>query len=247
MRMIWYLYLFVSTIATVMVILYVFLNKKSSKVLRAVVAVLLIVFLVILVRYFIFKNEPFFKIVNIDTSKKLYQKDMLKHQILPLPIEAEPLIKNYLNKMSADKPLLIGVPREVQIKFTDPINPRSPHAIIRVVFENQGNQTAKNIEIKWNIIDKGDRKITAPDEWYQIAEGTKQKAIASLNPKQGFVYIYGPEIGAYAETEPPDLTIILNITYSDESGNEYKYYLKSKTMLKSSSDGKYFFEILDVR
>jgi len=114
------------------------------------------------------------------------------------------------------------------------------------VFENRGKQWAKNIKIGWTIIDKDNRLITPPSEWYKIVEGNEQKPIPSIEPNQGFLYIYGPEIGAYAEKEPPELTITLDVTYNDDSGSKYAYHLKSKTVIKPSPDNRYFFEILEA-
>ncbi|MFA6142692.1 MAG: hypothetical protein WC738_05315 [Candidatus Omnitrophota bacterium] len=196
-------------------------------------------------------SRPFFQLLNLDrlnswmlSSRRIYSDSNI---LAPLPIEKEGFIAQYLLSVNKNRPVIIGAPREAQIKFTDPLNPRSPHAVLQVIFENKGNGWAKDISIKWQILDKNNRIITPPDEWRRIIEGTSYSNIPMLGPQQGFLYIYGPEIGAYAEAEPPDLVISLYIIYKDEKDVEYKYFCKSKTVSRISGERKYFFDIVEIK
>ena len=165
----------------------------------------------------------------------------------PLPIQDESLIKEYLKNTPNNRPVIIGAPREVQIQFTDPLHPESPHAVFQIVFENKGKKWAKDIDVLWNIKDMGadGGRITPPNEWSKIIG--KEPEIFPLGPNQGALQIYGPEIGAYAQTKPPQIQMTVTVHYKDENGNQYTYYFKGKTLPTVYPKKRYFFKIQEVK
>lgn len=237
MGIIWYIYLILSAIAIIIVIAYTLISKRSPIFLKVIVVLLLPFFLYfIIAQYTLYKKQKPFS--------KIEQTNNMKLVPLSMPLE-DGLIKEYLRDRKQDnRPIIIAIPIEVQIRFTDPINPNSPYAIIRVLFINKGNLRALDMSIKWNIIDNG-RRITPPDEWGKIIG--KEVVIPTLDPNQNFVYLYGPEIGVYAVSGFPKIELTLRVTYKGEDGKEYSYYCRSTTNPKEYPDRNYLFDVLDVK
>ena len=250
----WVFYLTASMIAFTVIFVHIFRNKQIKIPLKSVAVILLIV--LGFVGAYLFKQykdrKPFYKITKIEVSKPLTPLVIIKEAMPvtrrePLPIDAESKIQAYLNTIDKNRPVIIGAPREIQIQFPDPLNPKSPHAVFQIVIENKGKQWAKDIAITWDIKDMGasGRRITPPDEWRNIIG--KKKEVYMLGPKMGFIQIYGPEIGAYAEKNPPNIEVTIKVDYQDEGGNKYSYYCKSKTISETLEGRRYLFDIIDVK
>jgi len=172
-------------------------------------------------------------------------KDRTKINRLVIPFRLEPHIEKYLNSINnKERPIIITVPLIVQIRFTDPVNPKSPHAIFYILLKNEGNKKAIGINIEWNIIDNGNR-ITPPDEWNRSIG--KEEPSLTLEPSQTVQYLYGPEIGAYAASDKPKIDLTLIIDYKDEDGKQYTYYCKGQTNPNPKPKDIYLFDILEVK
>jgi len=243
----WKTLLVITTIIIVVVYKYATRNKELSKL--TILSFIILTFTMAYLGYRSYHwynkkyDRPFSKIETgiSESTKKISQI------ILPLPIEKEPAIKRYLMSTQKDRPIIIGAPREVQIKFTDPLNPTSPHAVFQIVFENKGTQRAQDINIEWDIKDMGaqGQRITPPDEWARITG--KKKETYSLGPRMGFLQIYGPEIGAYAQKDPPNIEVAITVTYKDIKDKQYSYYCRAKTIIEQSENRRYFFNVEDIK
>lgn len=97
-------------------------------------------------------------------------------------------------------PLLL-MPTGLAIAYTDPDNPNNPHALIEVTGVNRGTGEIVITEVAWDIHD-GYGRITPPDEWRAI-QSQPPLSISTLRPGDGFVYLYGPEIGSATPREYP--------------------------------------------
>ncbi|MCQ9208253.1 MAG: hypothetical protein NG712_02615 [Omnitrophica bacterium] len=238
----WLTFVIASSTILIAVLIHTLLTKRYP--IRVRIVLLLGYFLL---GYWGYKQYIIFEIERPKISKPTPIVDKSLQPRLPLPIEEESKIKEYLNKTSKDQPIIIGVPRQVQIQFTDPSYPSSPHAVFQIVFENKGNQIANNISIEWDIKDMGAnaRRITPPDEWSRIVG--KKPETYTLTPKMGFLQIYGPEIGAYAEKDPPDIEVAITVRYTDNKSGKFTYYCRSRTLQELSSERIYYFDILEVR
>ena len=250
----WVFYLIASIIAFVVIFIYVVRNKEIKIPVKGIVLILAVA--LTFIGLYLFEQykdrKPFYKMIGIETSRPLTPPVIIEESLPvtrkePLPIEVEPKIKAYLNTIDKNRPVIIGAPREIQIQFPDPLNPKSPHAVFQIVIENKGKQWAKDITITWDIKDMGadGRRITPPDEWRNIIG--KKKEVYMLGPKMGFVQIYGPEIGAYAEKNPPDIEVRIKVDYKDEGGNKYSYYCKNKTIPETVEGRRYFFDIIEIK
>lgn len=241
MATLWNVYLVISSIAAISALAYILVSKRFTRLIRVGVIILFpFITYIGYNQYILYKKQKAFpKIEEI--------KDRAKINKLVMPFESESHIKEYLNgisKISKDRPIIITMPLIVQVRFTDPVNPTSPHAIFYILLKNEGNKKAVGINIKWDIIDNGNR-ITPPDEWNKIV-GREEKPLA-LDPGQITGYLYGPEIGAYAASGIPKIELALRIDYKDEGGKEYSYYCRSQTNPKPKPKDSYLFDILEVK
>jgi len=247
----WKICLLITTVSFAMVIWVIIKKGMRSNALMILVILLISMMTGLGYQAYVWYNKdygrPFLKTTKT-TEKDLYLLSKTTVQRPePLLIQDELRIKEYLKNIPKDRPVIIGAPREVQIQFTDPLHPESPHAVFQIVFENKGKKWAKDINVLWNIRDMGadGRRITPPNEWSKIIG--KDPEIFPLGPNQGALQIYGPEIGAYAQTKPPNLELTATVYYKDEAGREYRYYFKSRSLPASYPNRRYFFDIQDVR
>lgn len=238
MATLWNVYLVISSIAIISVLVYMLASKHFAKLIK--VGVIILSPFIIYIgynQYNLYKEQKAFpRIEEI--------KDRTKINRLVMPFESESHIKEYLNGISKDRPVVITMPLIVQVRFTDPVNPTSPHAIFHILLKNEGNKKAVDINIKWDIVDNGNR-ITPPDEWNKII-GKKEGSLA-LDPGQITGYLYGPEIGAYASSGIPKIELVLRIDYKDEDGKEYSYYCRSQMNPELKPKDSYLFDILEVK
>lgn len=136
----------------------------------------------------------------------------------------------------AEVPPLLLLPNGFDIAYTDPKNPRNPHALIKVTGVNlRGSGRITDVRLKWDIHD-GYGGITPPDEW-RVSQGEQPVSIPSLEPGRGFVYFYGPEIGGNTPKEYPEnerhLALKLHAAYRvRDTGREFE----------SSWEGYVFFD-----
>jgi len=93
------------------------------------------------------------------------------------------------------------MPTGLAIAYTDPDNPNNPHALIEVTGVNRGSVEIVITDVAWDIHD-GYGRITPPNEWRAIQK-QPPLSIATLRPGDGFVYLYGPEIGSATPREYP--------------------------------------------
>lgn len=236
----WKIFLILSVTAIIIVVGYTLKSRKHPKFIRMVSFILFISFFGLTYQAYIWYNKKYDRPVS-----KITRTDKMKVFFRLIPVEKEPPVEEYLKATNQyNRPVVIAFPIDIQIRFTDPISPNSPHAIIRVLFANKGAFKAEDMRIKWEIMDEG-RRITPPDEWGEII-GKKEK-IPPLYSNQNFVYLYGPEIGAYAASKPPNIELTLEVNYKGEDGKEYNYYCKSKSNPKPYPDRSYLFDILDIK
>ena len=234
----WGLYLLISIITIIFALVYIIRSKSFSSLFKIMVLILCpFVIFVGYQQYTLYKKQK-----ATLPLREVKDKEKIK---LVVPLEAQPLIRQYLESIDRDsRPVIIAIPLVLQVRFTDPISPMSPHGICYILFKNEGKLKAVDIDIKWEIIDNGN-KITPPDEWNKII-GRKEEFYV-LNPNQYMSYLYGPEIGACACTSPPNIELTLRVNYKDEAGREYSYYCKSKSNPKPKPKDTYIFDILDVK
>ncbi len=233
----WKLYLMFSIIAIIIVMIHVLFNRGLSILLKIAG-----VFLLISTGWWGYQQYMFYE-KQIPFSK--IEPNQNIKLLPPLPLEEEPIVEKYLLAMNRDRPIIIAFPLDVFIRFTDPVNPSSPHAIFRVLFANKGNLKATDMSVEWNIIDNGCR-ITPPEEWEEKINGQRRKPFILL-PQQNFIYIYGPEIGAYAASEKPRIELELTVNYKGEDGKQFTYYCKSKLKQKEYPKRTYYFDISEVK
>ncbi|MDD2688549.1 MAG: hypothetical protein PHT41_00125 [Candidatus Omnitrophica bacterium] len=228
----WKILLVISTLSIIISFWYIQRSKKYTGAIKIAFFVSIGVIFLLLYQSYIWYNKKY----NRPISKKIYR--------VIVPLEVESHIKGYLKTINEDRPVVIAIPLIVQIRFTDPMSPNSPHALCYIFLKNVGNLKAADVDIKWEINDNGNR-ITPPDEWNKII-GRKEEAFV-LNPNQFLTYLYGPEIGAYAQKTPPNIELTLRVKYKGENGKEYNYFCRSKSNPEPKPKDTYTFDILDVK
>lgn len=228
----WKIFLAISSLSIIMLIWYAQKTRKHAKAIKIALFTLLIFILFLGYQSYIWYNKKY----NRPISTKKYK--------LSVPFEAEPKIKEYLGNISKERPVVVAIPLVVQIRFTDPMSPDSPHALSYILLKNEGNLRAVDVDVKWEITDN-ERRITPPDEWNKII-GRKDELFV-LNPNQYITYLYGPEIGAYARTLPPNIELILRINYRSEDGKEYSYYCKGVSNPNPQPKDTYLFDVIEVK
>lgn len=238
MAILWNVYLVISIIAVISVLVYIIASKRFTGLIKVAVIILFpFIAYIGYNQYILYKKQKAFpKIEEIKDSAKINK--------LVMPFESESHIKEYLRGISNDRPIIVAMPLIAQIRFTDPINPTSPHAIFYTLFKNEGKKRAVDINIEWEIIDNGNR-ITPPDEWNKIIG--KKEGFLTLDPGQIAGYMYGPEIGAYAASEIPKIDLALKATYKGEDSKEYQYHCKSKSNPNPLPKNTYSFDIVELK
>ncbi len=232
------LYLLVSILTIFFVLVYIIRSKSFARPFKFIVLILFpVVIFVGYQQYTLYKKQK-------ATLPLREVKDKEKIRLV-IPLEEQPLIRKYLESIDRDnRPVIIAIPLILQVRFTDPINPASPHGICYILFKNEGKLKAVDVDVKWEIIDNG-AKITPPDEWNKFIG--KKEELYVLNPNQYMSYLYGPEIGAYAQKSPPNIELTLRVKYKSEDGKEYSYSCRSKTDPTPKPKETYTFNILDVK
>lgn len=235
----WKILLIIATVGIFFVIYY--RNRKGS--LSMFVKITFFILIVIMLALGYQSYRWYNKKYNRPILKEL-KTDYARTPLLSIPIEENPFIREYLTEVDKDRPVIIAFSQPLQIRFTDPLSPNSPHAIISTIFENKGYMRALDMHIEWNITDRG-RRITSPNEWNKII-GKKEIELPILNANQHLIYVYGPEIGAYASSEPPEIELMFKVSYKDEKGKEYEKSFKFKSNPKPNPDDSYNFDILGI-
>jgi hypothetical protein len=229
----WKIFLIISSLSTIILLGYLLKeNKKYTKIAVGALFILFLFFSFLMYQSKIWYNKKY----NRPISKKAYR--------IVVPLGSEPRIEEYLKNIDKNRPIIVAIPLVLQIRFTDPMNPKSPHALMYILLKNNGNLKAVGTNVKWEIIDNGNR-ITPPDEWNKVI-GRKEESFV-LEPGRYLTYLYGPEIGTYASTSPPKIELTLRVKYKRDDEKEYSYFCKSKSNPNPKPKDTYVFDILDVK
>ena len=129
----WKIILAVSSISIIAIMWYVKKHGRRPIFTKALSLLFVLIILGLGYRSYLWYNReydrPFLKIES---------KDNFWQSFLPTLLRGKGFAKEYLKSSARDsRPVMIATPIEVQVRFTDPINPRSPHGVLKVLFANK--------------------------------------------------------------------------------------------------------------
>ncbi len=158
------------------------------------------------------------KTVQAAIKKELATLVLPEHPTLsPVPISVPPATQPTIGQPLTFKPDIEVINFGVKVTityYTD--TPERPSNLVKALFEipfmNNGNLDAKNLKVKWDILDNGAR-ITAPDEYFK----ENPIIIADIPSGRGIILSYRPDIGVAGEGI---IKLTLNYDYINPSTGE---------------------------